>query len=478
MEESQYGAKSTSRRGAWIFGGTFAALLAVLMFFSSTIYRYNLPQVTADQPGNGYLNKKETSSGFADWETVEKIYSPIAGKIAEVYVAEDDWVTAGQPLFSFTFDRVDAERKLRDIENSREKLEYDIQSLNMRIERNKRTINDHIANQAEARRQYEKAAVKVTTNNDLELVDIDIRKAEKTLADTRILYEAGAATQREVTTAEESLESLNLKRRTTIRTYEEQLEKDADNLDSLYRNIESYNKTIADSRADLASLELDLESRTHDRKNYDLQSEPYLDLLADYDANGYVYADTDGIALSVPVEKGQNVNENALMATVGVGISYIIECTISLDNNFVFPGDYCRLSNTSHVFDGYIASITPGERGKAIKIRLESDEASAGESFDITFSRRSDVRYTLVPNGALHQDSDGYYVNQIKKRKGLLGDEYYLDRLDVYIGDSDSESTVLTGNVRFFEPIMLSSDKPVSPGDTITLTNEDDFFAN
>jgi len=82
----------------------------------------------------------------------------------------------------------------------------------------------------------------------------------------------------------------------------------------------------------------------------------------------------------------------------------------------------------------------------------------------------------LVPNGALNQDNDGYFVNQIKRRDGILGEEYYLERLDVYIGDSDSKNTAILQGITFFEPIALISDQPIAPGDVISVSNVGDFF--
>ena len=478
MSDSGRKSEPAGRRRAWAFGGAFAALLAVLMFFSGTIYQYDLPRVTASRPSNGYLNKRETSSGYAEWETIGNINSPVAGKIAEVLVGEGDQVEAGQLLFRMSFDRTEAERRLREIDNSRAKLEIDLQGLYLRMERTERTIAEQIASQADARAQYEKTASKATTSNDLALMDIDIRKAEQTLSDTLILYDAGAATQREIVTAQENLETLYLRRETTVRSWEEQVENKTDTLETLSRNIAGYDKSIADSRADLEQYELDLKSRELDLAGYDLQCEPYLATLAEYDAYGEIRAETDGLVLSVPVVAGQDITINTLMSTIGVGSSYIVECSISIDNNFIFLGDSCELSNTAHIFYGDIISMAPGDRGKALKIRVTSGEITAGETFNLTFERRSDVRYTLAPNGALNQDSDGYYLNVVRKRDGLLGSEYYLERLDVFIGDSDSQNTVLLEGIRFFEPIVLTSDKSVQPGDTITLINEADFFAD
>jgi multidrug efflux pump subunit AcrA (membrane-fusion protein) len=478
MSEYQRKSESAGRRGAWQLGGVFAALLAVLMFFSGTIYQYNLPQVTASKPFNGYLNKKETASGNIDWENIAKVYSPVAATLSEVCFEEGDWVAAGQVMFRLSYDRSEAERKLKEIDNNLKKLEIDIQGINLRMEKTQRSIADYRASQAEARRLYEKERTKETTSNDLQLVDIDIRKAEQTLTDTRTLYEAGAATGREVKSAEESLEVLYLKRESTIRAQQEQSDKESDALDSLRRNISTYDKPLADCLADITQYELDLESRSRDFISYDLQREPYLEALDSYDAHGEILSAADGEILSIPVEEGQKINENALVATIGEGHNYIIECTISIDNNFIFPGDVCELSNTMHILYGDIISLTPGERGKAVKIGISSDEVTVGESFNLTFERRSEIRYTLVQNGALHQDSDGYYLNRVKKSNGLLGREFVLDRIDVNIGDSDLQNTVITGGIRFFEPIALTSDKPVSPGDIIKLMNEADFFAD
>jgi hypothetical protein len=59
----------------------------------------------------------------------------------------------------------------------------------------------------------------------------------------------------------------------------------------------------------------------------------------------------------------------------------------------------------------------------------------------------------------------------------MMGKEYYLERLNVYIGDSDSKNTAIVRGITFFEPLVLISDKAVSAGDAIKLINVGDFFA-
>ena len=57
-----------------------------------------------------------------------------------------------------------------------------------------------------------------------------------------------------------------------------------------------------------------------------------------------------------------------------------------------------------------------------------------------------------------------------------MGKEYYLERIDVYIGDSDSNHTAIASGVTFFEPVVLSSNKTAVTKDVVLLKNAGDFF--
>jgi hypothetical protein len=59
-----------------------------------------------------------------------------------------------------------------------------------------------------------------------------------------------------------------------------------------------------------------------------------------------------------------------------------------------------------------------------------------------------------------------------------MGEEYYLERLNIFIGDSDHQNTAVLRGITFFEPIVLVSNKALSAGLTVTLKNPGDFFEN
>jgi len=439
-----------------IVGAVFLTVLFLLIFFSKTIYSYNLPAVTAVNPENGRLSKLEMSTGIANFAEVETIYAAAGGKVEEVCVKEGDKVSKGQALYRLSFDREEADRKLREIQNSRSRLYNDIQGINLKLEKLKRYMNDLSGE------TYEDEA----SSYELDALAIDIREARAELEAVRERYDEDEATELEVDKARYNLQSLYLKRDELERKAKETIAEQEKDRETRQKDYES----------DIAALELDLKAKQIDLNNLVLQEEPYQKALADFETYATIAAPEDGTVVSLPVQKGEAIHEEQLLASIGAGGAFEIACDLSLDNNFVIAGDSVELSNASHALEGTVVKVTPAAQGKTVTIAVNSDGITAGETFDITFQKDSDTTYVLVPNGALNQDNDGYFLNQIKRRDGILGEEYYLERLDVYIGNSDSENTAILQGITFFEPIALISDQPIAPGDVISVSNVGDFF--
>ncbi|MBR0599654.1 efflux RND transporter periplasmic adaptor subunit [Sinanaerobacter chloroacetimidivorans] len=205
----------------------------------------------------------------------------------------------------------------------------------------------------------------------------------------------------------------------------------------------------------------------------------YQDSLANLDQDMLiVYAVQDSIIVDIAVNQGEIIKSSQLVAVCGKAQQYEMICNISLDNNFVSAGDSCELENSSHTLDGIVTRVTPVDQGKEVTIAIQSEEATAGETFDVTFEKESAESHILVPNGALNMDSDGYFLYQVKQRDGMLGKEFYVEKLRVYIGDEDHENTVISKGITFFEPVVLLSNKGLSNGETVKLENEGDFFAD
>jgi multidrug efflux pump subunit AcrA (membrane-fusion protein) len=418
-------------------GAIIFAVLLLLLFFSKTIYTYNMPAVTGTKPKRGSLSKLEISSGIASWAETEAVYSVSGGTVGRVFVREGDTVKKDQVLFEMDFDIAAAERRYAEIGNNIGKLEADINGLRTRLG-NIRTVL--AATESGADTEEPNTALPAFTGQ-AGIIALEISKAKFTLNDAQLAFEFGFASKYDLINLENNLKALLFK-----------------------------------YSAEADDLELNLTSKLMDMENLKLSREAVRDLLKDYRNNAVIRAPAPGIVLNLPVERGRYFSENALLVSIGVGREFFVECSVSLDNNFVNPGDTCELSNASHVLNGTVRRIKPSMQGKIVTISISSDEVSDGETFDVTFEKNSAASFVLVPNSAVNQDNNGYFLYQIKRRKGIMGDEYYLARLNIFIGDSDRQNTAVLRGLTFFDPIVLVSSKALSDGVTVSLKNSEDFF--
>jgi hypothetical protein len=411
-------------------GLLLGGVLGTLFFFSGTLYRYKLPEVRGVKPFRGTLNKREISYGITGREETDKIYARLNGIASAVFVKEGDTVRAGQALFAVEYDTEETERKLRELRNNQEKLRKDL---------------DYTAGELASLNRVLRAFENGDAQNDGEyredLIGIELNKARLALEEAELSYRLGGKSRRDTEAARDTVAALYLTYKAAQRT-----------------------------------LGFEVEAKSLDLRNLELQEEAYLGILGDYRDYGLIPAAAEGVIVSLAVKEGMYIREGELMVSLAPENEFVLTCAVAWENNFILPGDSCRLSNASHALEGTVSLLTPAAEGKLVKIALASAEVSPGETFEVTFEKKSAAVYTLVPNAAVNQDRDGYFLNQIKRRRGILGEEYYAERLDVYIGDSDLDNTAVTWGIVFFEPLIVRSNRTVVSGNALSLINPEDFF--
>ena len=512
------------------------ALLLILVFLSGSIYNFNKPLVTAALPIRANLNHREVTGGIVRYGEMVELYADMAGWVYRMLVREGDQVVPGQPLIEFDFrtgpqdakDRIEniqaqiqnAQAQFNErMENLRidqaanqielERISADIQSFQRQIrdlQNMERTCLDflNILRQKEELHS-EEFSPDPASEFELRQNKIDIEEAERNVNQLRILFNAGIASRQELEAAENSLESafrrgelLNLQADNRLADWETSQET---RLRDLNHQMET---RLRERNTSLVSLENQLDARLRDQRarNLNIESDRIREetmgrelavsledknsQIAEYERRLAVYesrkivSDVTGVVTSLSVNQGQHINANQLLATIGLTYSFVVECEIPLSNNFVSPGDRARLRNTSGTMDGVVTQIVPLDHAKRVTISIESDRVSAGETFTVTFEERSREPFILVPNTAINRDGQGYFVNQIRRRRGILGDEFYTQRLNVIIGDSDDQNTAILQGIVMFAPapIVVNSERPFAQGQSIRLRNEDDFFEN
>ena len=428
-------------------GAVIFALLVLLLFFSKTIYTYNLPEVTGTKPARGSLSKLEISSGIALWAETETLYAACAGAAGRVFVREGDKVEKGDVLFEMDFDIASARRRLAETNNNISKLQTDIRGLSSKLNSIREALasenSESVAENTDDFLENQRAESARNVSGQEGLITLEINRAKIALQNAQFYFELGSQSRNDLLNAQNNLMSL------------------------LYK----YGAEADEIEQSIALKKIDLE-------NLELSRETILDILANYRDNAVIRSPADGIILELSAEKGKYFQENAFLASIGVGQEFTVECTISLDNNFVSPGDICELSNSNRVLKGDVRRVRSSANGKTVIISITSEEISDGETFDVTFEKTSAASFTLVPNSTVNQDNDGYFLYQIKRRRGIMGEEYYLERLNIFVGDSDRQNTAVLRGITFFEPIVLVSNKALDAGITVSLKNPGDFFEN
>ncbi|MDR0841503.1 MAG: HlyD family secretion protein [Christensenellaceae bacterium] len=448
-------------------GGGILLILLMLIFFSKTIYTHRLPQITGVLPKNGALNQQEIARGTAQWADTESLYAQIGGKVEEVLVKEGDAVKEGQELLRLSYSPEEVEQRLRELKDSRTRIKLDLERIRLNTAKTERYM-DALRNKV-----FEPD---MPSSGDLALLDAEIAKAASHLKELEAQAEAGEdVSKEELESARYELQRLYIQRDNLIKSQEAARR-------NAYKTLEEQEldrrARLADYEDELAAIKLELSAKKIELSALAMQEESYKEALQEFSENAVLLAPAAGTITSLPVGKGEQVTEGMLLAKMGVGNRFFVDCALNLENNFVGVGEPCTLESASHRATGVVQALTSSAEGKTAQVLVEEAEIAAGETFSVTFKKSSDTTYILVPNGSLNKDNTGYFLMQIKRREGILGQEYYLDRLGVMIGESDSENTVIVRGIDFFEPILLRSAKPVAVGDTVLLGNEADFFEN
>jgi multidrug efflux pump subunit AcrA (membrane-fusion protein) len=504
--------KASSGKALKIVATLFAALLITLIFLSKTIYTFNLPQVTGVMPVRGKLNKIEFSTGVTSYEEETELYSNITGKIEAVLFREGDAVQKGTPIFEISFNGEDDdirkqiaalkqehEKRLEELYIVRDKLNLDIERINSGIGNANRKMDEF---RADIYRKMDELKAEVyiadeVSDDGITQCEKDIDAAREDLENLRLLFEVGAVAKSEVDVSERDLQRLLGKLENLIKTKEDNIRKNAEaiaeketnrqkKLEDYKYQLETYTRDyeyqLETYAQDLTAKQLDIDTNVFQEKvyiqDYAVKLADYNEELELYDESRIITAPEDAVITQIHLNKGQIITPGTKLISFGLATGYIVECKISLDNNFVTSGDVCKLSNAERSIKGTVTKITPGDGSKTVTLLLDDENVTSGETFTITFEKQSGESYILVPNGAVGQDGEGYYLNEIKRREGILGEEYYTQKLRIYIGDSDAASTAVIRGITFSEPVVLIADKPFAEGETIKIRNAGDFFVD
>jgi HlyD family secretion protein len=227
-------------------------------------------------------------------------------------------------------------------------------------------------------------------------------------------------------------------------------------------------KTIRSLELDLRNARLDVQ--IEDRKVQQLEQQ--------LQKNKEIKAPFDGMITEVNAVKDKTVpNGTAAVKVADTTKGQLAKANIEpAKAEYVKVGDtvdllFASLNNTymkatiSQINNVKVAQTDKKELVFAIK----EDRLKGGESASFTIFKRMPPSRSLLPSGAVRSDSQSSYVLVVKEKKGVLGNEFYVQRANVQVGNSDDTHTEIVNGLGPLDKVVASGNKPVSDGDRVMI---------
>lgn len=410
----------------------FFIIMIVLTFFSNTINNFSLPKVTAGSPVSGQISKEINGSGVIEARESAKLYGESGKIVEEVNVKIGDKVTKGKILIKL---------KKEDLKSKLEEENIKYNQYNLELEKLK---NEGVYKEKNLKRKVEEAKEKMNS---------EIKKLDKTSKLVKEGYEAQVNLDKQVLALSDAK-----------RVYEQSLD-DYDN--ALKEQQNSINK---------AGYDIQMEKNEINKISKDMSS------------SSDIIAPCDGIISELNVEKGQAVDGSKPIIIINSS-SKGFQFRMSVDNanlKYIAKGDKISItmkSTEDKNLEGTIREIVNSpvtkegkkdDSKKDLLIDINVKNLIGGEEGDGLISKKATSNTMVIPNSAVNTDMDGSkFVWVLNEKKGVLGNQYFLKKFKISIGESDNSNTAILNGITENDKVVIKveDDKAVSDGSYVTMKN-------
>ncbi len=401
-------------------GLIFLGVVLTLTFFSKTINSFLLPEVECAAPVSGYLSWTVYSSGEARAVDRVKVFAHGNWSVKDVMVDTSYEVTKG-----FDLAVIDEE----DIKLSVMALEVELLRMKNELESYKNA--------------YEEIDISAY-EEDVQLAGRQVQREEENYLSVKELYESGAESYRNLKDAETRLEDAKAAYGRKIAALNKEKEKNAKLKDEYDRNIR------------LKEMEIELKTLEYQR------------LTADMPEGGIIKSPIDGVVRSVNVEKGSECMPGQTMFELTAKDSqFTVQFKLNAEKaELLKEGNRVELEmegDRDAQLYGYVLrkEILQGERMYLYTSNIvSSDQLSRiqdGQTVKVSSNKGSEAFHFIVPNSSIIELGDRYFVFVLKKRDGILGEEYYVSRQEVRLLERDALRSAISSLESGVQVVTFSS---------------------
>jgi HlyD family secretion protein len=225
----------------------------------------------------------------------------------------------------------------------------------------------------------------------------------------------------------------------------------------------------------LRNLELDLKNT---RLDIQIQERKVQQLERQLEKNAVIKSPYNGIVIEVNAVKDKPIpNGSAVIKVANTSKGQLVKADIEPAKAiYVKAGDAVDLlfeSLNNAQIKAILTQINDVTVNQAVKkelvFELKEDRLKGGEPASFTFFVRQPPSKSVLQNNAVRSDDNSSYVLVVKEKKGVLGNEFYVQRANVQVGDSDDTYTEIINGLGPLDKVVLTSNKTLSDGDRVMI---------
>ncbi len=192
------------------------------------------------------------------------------------------------------------------------------------------------------------------------------------------------------------------------------------------------------------------------------------------DNQGVVTAPFGGVVTKIAVGAGERIPDTSVLLLSDESLPCQLKILLDKEQKkYISLGDQVLVSlegkskELEEKVDYLAASELSPEKYEAF-ITLPEGTGIPGLSGTVSRSESGEKYRLCIPTVAVHSENNRNYVYVLKEREGILGQEYYVDEINVSVIDkNDNWAAIEEGTVDKESRIILSATKEVKTGESV-----------
>ena len=452
------------KRKKRIAGGLvlFLGFMWLCTLVSKSIYASGLPIVSTTRIDSKYIEHVVEMEGIV--EAGAKLPVVVLGglRVEELAVHTGDKVEEGDLLF--TVDLEDIREKIAQQETDCQKVQLQIDAIlqNRELAKAQKALEE-----ARAREDYDALARYQDTL--VGRAAEDVAQAEEDLEE---LYDEN----REHENGEEpETEDEQEARRQEEERLKQQLQSAAYAEADAKWNRETTMKDAGRKVEDIL-LEEDVDATLSVyRTEVDSIREQIAEYQAIIDREGKITADMSGMVTDVYVEVGGRVPDTASFLLADDEVACQFSTTLTKEQkSYVNLNDDAKLEldgrKAINVTIDYLAENENAPGTFTALVKLPEETGMPGQSGVLRCAKAGEKHPCCISLLALQGQNDRYFVYVVSEREGILGQEYYVEEINVSVIDKNDNWAAVEGALTEDSRIIISSTGEVTKGDVVRLS--------